>query len=140
MARYYPIKSVLLKGRLQRNLTYKLCPGMEFSEGLWNLSLVSFTYSLIDSQLTTREVFSISYNQVKGQKISNSNEIENYDQPLNTFVLDHKVKTKVIYFEKLWFHINAVSNELKFSFQNETNERFVYDSEIYLQVIFQRLF
>lgn len=138
--RYFPIKSVLLKGRIHQTLTYKLCPGTEFSEGIWNLSLVSLTYSLIDSQLTNKEVFSISCNQVKGQKISTSNQIENYDQPLATFLLDHKVKTKTFYFDKMWFHLNAISNELKFSFENETNERFSYDAEIYLQVIFQRLF
>ena len=139
--RYFPIKSVLLKGRIQQPVTYKLCPGTEFSEGIWTLSLISLTYSLIDSQQTNKELFSISCNQVKAQKISSSNEIENYDQPLTTFLLDHKVKTKIVYLDKMWFHINALSNELKFSFKNESNgnARVVFDSEIYLHVIFQRL-
>jgi hypothetical protein len=137
--RYFPIKSVLLKGRIQQSVTYKLCPGTEFSEGVWNLSLLSLTYSVITSDQTNKEVFSISCNQVKGHQFSSSNEVESYNQPLSTFIVDHKLKTKNVNFEKLWFHINSISNELKFSFKNESNEAFEYDCEIYLQVLFQRI-
>ena len=48
--KYYPIKSVLIKGILNSpnesdKLIYKLCPVTEFSEGLWNLSIVSLFYN-----------------------------------------------------------------------------------------------
>jgi hypothetical protein len=93
----FPIKSVLLKGRLRDSanpVTYRLCPGTEFSEGKWNLSLISLSYNIIENpqEQINKEVFSISCNQVKGHKYSNSYEVESYNQPLSTFVLDHKIK------------------------------------------------
>jgi hypothetical protein len=118
---------------------YKLCPGNEFSEGNWNLSVISCSYSNLDSTQINKELFSVSCNQVRGQKYSAHHEVQSFNQPLCTVLIDHKIKTKVTYFDKLWFHINAVSNELEFTFTNESNERFNYDCDIFLQVIFQRI-
>ena len=139
--RYSPIKSVLLKGSIKDFIVYKLCPITEFSEGVWQLSLFSIAYTVPPIVNEFNDFYSISCNLVKGQKYSISNEVENYELPLSTFILRNKptkLTRNIVYFEKQWFHINALSNELKISLNNENNVNFVYDSEIYIQVLFQR--
>ena len=126
--KYYPIKSVLIKGILNSpnesdKLIYKLCPVTEFSEGLWNLSIVSLFYNC---RITTnvKDFYSVSCNLVKAQKFSSQNEVESYEQPLTTFYLESMPTNskKLTYFEKNWFHINSLSNELTFTVTNETNK------------------
>ena len=141
--RYFPIKSVLLKGSINDYIVYKLCPITEFSEGVWQLSIFSIAYSVPAILNEINDIFSISCNLVKGQKYSILNEVENYQLPLTTFILQNKpskVTRNIVYFEKQWFHINALSNELKISLKNENNVNFVQNCEIYVQVLFQRSF
>ena len=140
--RYFPIKSVLIKGSIKDFIVYKLCPITEFSEGTWQLSIFSLAYTVLPIVNELNDFYSVTCNLVKGQKYSNSNEVENYELPLSTFILKNqptKLTRNIVYFEKEWFHINALSNELKISLNNESNVNFLYDSEIYLQVLFQRL-
>jgi hypothetical protein len=144
--KYFPIKSVLLEGNIniipEKKIVYKLCPGTEFSEGLWNLTVVSLSYNC-QSVNEVKDVFSLTCNFVKGQKFSDENEIENYEMPLITFLLEsvpNKSTKKNISFDKTWFHINALSNQLVFTVHNKSNPLFAYQSEFLLQVLFQRLF
>jgi hypothetical protein len=138
--RYFPLKSVLLKGTLENDITYTLCPATEFSEGLWTIAINSLTYECIIEGIEIKQSFSISCNLVKSQKLSSTNQVESYDQPLNVFIFDSKLKKKTIYFDKLWFQINAVSNELKFTIKNvEQNENVTYANKITLHVLFQRV-
>lgn len=63
--------------------------------------------------------------------------------PLITFLLEsvpNKSTKKNISFDKTWFHINALSNQLVFTVHNKSNPLFAYQSEFLLQVLFQRLF
>ena len=136
--RYYPIKSVFIQGTIKEKLVYQLCPSTEFSEGIWNLCLVSLSYS----NTTTNDykgIFVISSNVVKSQKFSVSKEVENYDQPLNSFLLDSSLKKNTIYFQKNWFHINAISNEIKFHIRNQTAEDILLNPTIFLHVLFQKI-
>ena len=144
--KYSPVKSVLLKGTLKSNsdqtIIYKLCPINEFSEGIWNLSIQSLSYSVTRNQNNINDLFSVSCNVIKGQKLSESNEVENYNQPLCMFVINNlpnQSQRNIIYFNKQWFHINALSNEVKFEFKNEDNPFFVYESQVTIQVLFQRV-
>ena len=142
--KYHPVKSILLKGTLKSNsdqtIIYKLCPINEFSDGIWNISIQSLSYSTTTNQIN--DLFSVSCNVVKGQKLSESNEVENYNQPLCMFVINNlpnQSQRNIIYFNKQWFHINALSNEVKFEFKNEDNPFFVYESQVTIQVLFQRV-
>ena len=142
-SRYFPIKSVLIKGSIKDHLVYKLCPITEFSEGVWQLSISSIAYTVQPIVNELNDFFSISCNLVKGQKYSSTNEVENYELSLSTFILRNKptkITRNIIYFEKEWFQINALSNELKITLRNENNVNFVYDSEVYIQVCFHRYF
>jgi hypothetical protein len=136
--RYHAIKSVLIQGKIKEKLVYKLYPSNEFSEGVWNLCLVSISYST-DTNDNVKDIFSISCNVVKNQRFSESNEIEIYDQPLNSFLLDTSLKKNTIYFGTQWFHINAISNEIKFCLKNETSQEILFNAKIFAQVIFQRI-
>ena len=81
-------------------------------------------------------------NVIKGQKLSVNNEVENYNQPLCMFVFNNvrnQSQRNIVYFDKQWFHINALSNELKFAVKNEDNPAFVYEGQITIQVLFQRV-
>jgi hypothetical protein len=134
----YPNKSVFLQGPITKKLVYKLCPSTEFSEGTWKLSLASISYSTIEQN--NKDVFSITCNVVKSQKLSSSNEVENYDQTLNTFLLDTNKKRHTIYFNPHCFHINAISNEIKFDIKNVTNPQMQYQEVlVYLHVLFQKI-
>jgi hypothetical protein len=135
---YHPIKSVLVKGKIKEKIVYQLCPSTEFSNGVWNLSLVSISYSTNTTD-NVKDIFTISCNVVKNQKFSETNEIENYDQPLNSFLLDSSLKKNTIYFGTQWFHINAISNELKFSIKNETSQETLFNAMIFVNVIFQKI-
>ena len=141
--RYFSPKSVLLKGSIKDFIVYKLCPITEFSEGTWQLSIVSLAYKVLPIVNEINDFFTVSCNLIKGQKYSTSNEVENYELPLSTFILENKPTTltqRIIYFEKNWFHINALSSELKIRLNNENNVNFFYNAEIYIQVLFQRCF
>jgi hypothetical protein len=131
----HPIKSVIIKGKIKEKLVYKLCPSTEFSKGVWNLCVVSVSYS---ANGNLKDIFTISCNVVKSQKFSASNEIDIYDQELTSFVLDSSLKKHTIYLATHWFHINAISNEIKFCIKNETTEEVVFDASIFIHVIFQR--
>jgi hypothetical protein len=135
---YHSIKSVLIKGKIKDKLVYDLCPSTEFSEGIWNLCLVSLSYSTNINE-NIKDIFSISCNVAKSQKFTATKEIETYNQPLNSFLLDSSLKKNTIYFNTQWFHINALSNQVKFCIKNETTEEILFESTIYLHVIFQRI-
>jgi hypothetical protein len=90
--RYFPLKSVLLEGTIEDNIRYTLCPATEFSEGIWTIALNSISYECLAVSVEIKDTFSISCNLVKNQKLSSSNEVETYDQPLNLFIFDSKVK------------------------------------------------
>ena len=145
--RYFPIKSVILQGTLnhqnQNEIVYRLCPINEFSEGVWHISVSTLSYVIKPIATEIRDIFSLSCNFVKGQKLSNSNVIENYELPLSMFLCKNvqgKFTKSIINFEKQWFHINALSNELKFSLTNQDNLIYNYDLQIILHVVFQRVF
>ena len=139
--RYYLLKSVILKGKIKDKIVYKLVPSTEFSEGVWNLSIVSVSYCIVTplNRQHVKDIFSISCNIVKGQKLSASNEIENYNMPLNTFLIDTNLEKNLTYFAAHWFQINAVSNEVKFSIKNESNEELLFDAHVNLHVMFQKI-
>jgi hypothetical protein len=131
--------SVLLKGSIKSKIVYKLSPSTEFSEGVWNLSLASISYST-SSTNNIKDIYSITCNVIKGQKFSVSNEVETYDQTLNIVVIDTSLQKNTIYFNSQWFHINAISNEIKFVFKNETTTNDINsDISVYLHVIFQKV-
>jgi hypothetical protein len=136
---YFPIKSVIIKGSIKEKLVYNLCPSTEFSEGVWNLSLVSASFSAPVLNENVKAIFSISCNVVKSQKISSSNEVENYNQPLNTVLIDTSVNKNITHFNTHWFYINAISNVVKFYFKNETPQGEQFNAEVYLHVLFQRV-
>ena len=130
--KYFPMKSVLIKGILNSvnesdKLLYKLCPITEFSDGHWNLCVVSLFYNCRTTNI--KDYFSVSCNLVKAQKFSNENEVESYQEPLVTFYLESTATNskKNIYFDKNWFHINSLSNELTFTLTNETNNVIHYN-------------
>ena len=64
--KYFPIKSVLLKESIKNKLVYKLVPPTEFSEGVWNLSLASISYST-NVDINIKNIYSITCNVVKSE-------------------------------------------------------------------------
>ena len=145
--RYFPLKSVILEATLnnqdQNELVYKLCPINEFSDGTWHISVSTLSYLIKPIGSEIRDIFSLSCNFVKGQKLSNSNVVESYELPLSMFLCKNvqgKFTKSIINFDQKWFHINALSNELKFSLTNQDNVNYNYDLQIFLHVVFQRVF
>ena len=135
--RDFPIKSVIISGNLQSKLTYKLCPITEFSEGVWNLSLVSLAYFCNLENIDY--ICSISCNLITSQKYNTNNQVELYDQPLGIFVLKTGSKTTKS-FEKTWFYINALSSDLNISVKNQSNQEDIkIDCEFHIQLFFQRV-
>ena len=93
-----PIKSVVIYGNLQNdNLTYKLCPSSEFSEGVWNICISSLGYIC---KTNVNELCEVSCNLVKSQKYNNNFEVESYDEPFTLFLLESSAnsKKKCLYF------------------------------------------
>ena len=91
-----PIKSVVIAGNLQNDdLIYKLCPSTEFSEGVWNICIVSLAYFCKND---VKEVCEVSSNLVKSQKYTPNSEVELYDQPFTLFVLDSSKGQNCCYF------------------------------------------
>ena len=133
-----PIKSVIISGNLNDSITYKLCPSTEFSEGVWNLSLFSVAYVCNVNDVNL--ICSIACNLVKAQKYNLNNEVESYEQPLAVFSIESAKSLKVYTFEKTWFYINALSNELKITITNERNhENLQINCDLYVQLLFQRV-
>ena len=82
-----PIKSVIISGNLRNNkIVYKLCPVTEFSCGVWNIAIKGLSYNCkIDNY---KEVCKISCNLVKGQKFNKYFEVQTYQQPFGSFILE----------------------------------------------------
>ena len=132
------IKSVIISGNLNNSLKYKLCPSTEFSEGVWNLCVLSAAYSCNTIQINA--ICSISCNLVKAQKYNSNNEIELYEQPLCICQIRSEIPKKTFSYEKTWFYINARSNELELTIKNEANqEKLGIDCEMYIQLLFRRI-
>jgi hypothetical protein len=133
------VKSVIISGNLNQtnSLTYKLCPNStEFSQGLWNVSIPSISFSC--STVNVKELCQFSCNFVKSQRWSQNNEIETYEQPFGMFLLETGTKTKL--FEKVWFKLNTDSNELKIHIKNMNEDGVNLDCFIYVLVLFQKVY
>ena len=91
-----PCKSVIISGNLKNNdLKYKLCPVNEFSEGVWNISILSIAYFCKAENF--EEHCQVSCNLAKAQKFNDiSFEVETYNQPFGIFLLEEGKRT--IYF------------------------------------------
>ena len=90
-----PIKSVLLSANLETNfLKYTLCPVNEFSEGVWNIAIKSIAFSCEIRNF--KEICQISCNLCKAQKRNQSFQVQSYQQPFGTFVMQEG--KHVIYF------------------------------------------
>ena len=134
----FPVKSVIIVGNLNRTLKYKLCPLTEFSEGKWNLSLFSAAYSCNTNDVN--EICSITCNLVKAQKYNLNNEVELYEQPLGICQIQSAVSKKTFNYEKTWFYINSLSNELEISIINLTDQqKLSINCEMYIQLLFRRV-
>ena len=133
-----PIKSVIISGNLNNTITYKLCPITEFSEGVWNLSILSVAYAC--NQNDVNFICSLACNLVKAQKYNLNNEVELYEQPLAVFRIESATPLKVFNFEKTWFYINALSNELKITIKNERNQQNLQiNCDVFVQLLFRRV-
>lgn len=134
----FPIKSVVIVGNLNSSLKYKLCPLTEFSEGKWNMCLYSAAYSCNINDVNS--ICSISCNLVKAQKYNLNNEIELYEQPLGICQIQSVVSKRTFNYEKTWFYINSLSNELEISIKNESNQqKLSINCEMYIQLLFRRV-
>ena len=81
-----PIKSVIIKGKINKVLVYKLCPSTEFSEGVWNICLSGLGYTLRTNDYS--EICKVSCNMIKSQKFNEDNySVQIYEQPLAMFLL-----------------------------------------------------
>ena len=94
-----PVKSVIINGKINNPITYKLFPSTEFSEGVWNISLVSISYTCATSDV--EELCSVSCNMVKSQKLKDdSYTVESYEQPFGVFLLSSSKIRNTITFGK----------------------------------------
>ena len=93
-----PVKSVIISGNLQNEvLTYKLCPSSEFSDGVWNICILSLGYTCNENDVS--EICEVTCNLVKSQKYNHNSEVESYDQPFSLFLLDStNSRKKCLYF------------------------------------------
>jgi hypothetical protein len=132
-----PIKSVIISGNLnvKNSVKYQLCPSTEFSEGLWNISVASIAFTCREQNV--REHCNLSCNLVKAQKFSDRQEVQSYQQPFALFMLETGIKT--IQFDKTWFLINCVSNELKISIENVNGDNLLVDCDVQILILFQRV-
>ena len=96
MDRKAPIKSIIISGNLKnKDLKYKLCPVNEFSEGVWNVAILSIAYFCAVDNFY--EHCQISCNLAKAQKFNSENfQVELYEQPFALFSVEEGRKT--IYF------------------------------------------
>jgi hypothetical protein len=133
------VKSVILSGNLnvKNSLKYKLCPNStEFSQGLWNISIPSISFSCHERNV--KELCQVSCNFVKAQRWSQNNEIESYEEPLGMFLLETGSKT--IYLDKIWFKLNSDSNELYLHVTNTNEIALNIDCFISVLVLFQKIY
>lgn len=92
------IKTVSIKGNLLKQpFRYSLCPPEEFSFGLWSIAISSIAYSA--SQATNIFIScEVSSNFVVAEKFNEQREVETYEQPLASFMIDTtkiKLRTQI---------------------------------------------
>ena len=91
------IVTIVLKGKINNDIIYRLCPSTEFSEGVWNLCLLSIAFSCASN---INELCSISCNMVKSQKLNEEYSVECYEQPLGMCLLNSEKSKNIHYFGK----------------------------------------
>jgi hypothetical protein len=132
------LKSIIISGNLnvKNSLTYKLCPNnTEFSQGIWNISIPSISYSCEDQNV--KEICQFSCNFVKSRRWSKG-QIESYEQPFGMFLLESTSKT--IAFEKTWFLMNADSNELIINVKNLNENYLNLNCFVSVLLLFKKLY
>ena len=132
-----PIKSVIITGNSKSQITYKLHPDTEFSQGVWYISVSSLAYS---SNIELNELFSVSCNLVKSHRIVNNYEVQCYEQPFGMFLLKSPSKNVINFGDSKWLYINALSNELKITIQKlESEDPLKADCDFYIHLLFKRV-
>ena len=107
MDRKAPCKSIIISGNLKdEKLKYQLCPVNEFSEGVWNITVLSIGYS--SAVKNFKEHCQISCNLCKSQRFNDSFEIELYEEPFGLFALEEGRHT--VYFRKKENNFKYVNN------------------------------
>ena len=84
-----PVKSIIISGNTNTQISYKLYPDTEFSQGVWYMCMPSLAYS---SNLEIKELCSVSCNLVKSQKVINNYDVQCYEQPFGIFLLESPSK------------------------------------------------
>ena len=133
-----PCKSIIISGNLKNtNLKYQLCPVNEFSEGVWNITILSVGYSCNVENF--KEHCKISCNLSKNQRFNDSSEVELYEQPFALFYLEEQKHT--VYFgEPIWLYMNVHSNVLEFKISKvNSEENLMIDCELNIHCVFQRV-
>jgi len=135
----YAHKSVEIRGNLNQQLKYRLCPSNEFAIGDWQIAISSI---LCEASNPLDTFISISTNFSVKQRFSTAGQTEYYQQPLASFHLktyagNFKVKKEPA---PLWLEINRTSDYLYLDFIDPlNNSKPQADVKIVISLLFRRV-
>lgn len=141
MSEYGPIKSILVNGNVKKlngELKVKI-PFEEIRQGLWQLCILNVAYEASEK---VNLISSISTNYITDVRYNQSDIIETYSPSLALILLKNTSTTEfkaVQQFEKNWFFVNNLSEQLILNFQNvKNNQKVTNDINLYVTVLLQR--
>jgi len=80
-------KTVSISGNLlKKPLKYILCPSEEFASGVWKVGISTISYTSAFTNIFV--CCEISCNFVVAEKYNEDHEVETYEQPLVTIIMD----------------------------------------------------
>lgn len=134
------LKSINITGNIANGLTYKLCPSSEFSTGHWQVAVANIC---IDTSEDINVFCTISTNFSINKRYSDTQQIEAYEQPLNSLHFNlKKANPRAMnrFTHLLWLDINRISDDMDFHFVDPlSGQRLQQNAKISMNVLFRRL-
>lgn len=129
----YVKKCVQIKANLStETLTYKPYPSNEFNNSYKFIAIESVAYYANED---IDNICTLSCNFVKSQAYNERNEVSSFEQPLKSFLINSR-KFQQKNFNIVWYLINSVSEELKFTVRNFRGQKVEKNVEVAITVAF----
>jgi len=127
-------KSVQIKANLKtETLIYKPYPSTEFNNTYKFIAIESVAYYANEE---IDNVCTLSCNFVKSQGYNERNEVSSFEQPLKSFLINSNKKFQQKNFNIIWYVINSVSEDLKFTVRNFKGQKFDKNVDVAITVAF----
>ena len=140
-----PIKSVLLKGRVDQTLKYPVGRIIDITEGEWQLALstISFKYysKSKHNQDIPRKVLQLTSNYVMTKDIDERDEVVSTEAVLSTVYYGgrHGTETTIGFKNQNYFTVTNAEQELQITLSTIDTKELISGASVFLLILLRRM-